>query len=68
MGSSRKSSRQDYDEAIRIALLEDDADRHEAEVAGLRSAITRLTYSIVGATGTLVVGIILWALNTQVVT
>lgn len=60
---SRHEDRKDYDDAVRLQLLEGDADRHEAEVAGMKSAITRLTYSIVGATATLVAGLVLMILT-----
>jgi len=62
--SHRHDTRKDYDMSVRVNLLEDDADSHEAEVASLKQSIQRLTYSITGATLSLVVGLIMWAINT----
>lgn len=63
-GSHRHTTRKEYDVTVRLSLLEDDADSHEHEVASLKQSIQRLTYSITGATLSLVVALIMWAVNT----
>lgn len=59
----RHGSRKDYDMSVRVSLLEDDADSFEQEMKALKQSIQRLTYSITGATLSLVVGLIMWAVN-----
>lgn len=49
--------------SVRVSLLEDDADSFEQEMKALKQSIQRLTYSITGATLSLVVGLIMWAVN-----
>jgi len=59
----RTHARKEFDDGVRVTLLESDADEFEMKVVGLQKSMQRVTQSLVATAITLATSSILMALN-----